>query len=59
MVSPGLRPATISTARLANILSRIDIRPEGKKDAERRAAVPAELLYQLGGLVSAALAKGV
>jgi hypothetical protein len=50
-------PVTISEVRVTNILSRIDIRPEGKKEAGRRPAIPAELLYPLGSHVSAALAK--
>jgi hypothetical protein len=50
-------PATISRARVTNILSRIDVRLESEKEAARQPAIPAEFLYDLGDLVSAALAK--
>jgi len=50
-------PATISRARITNILSRIEIRLEDEKEASREPAIPAELLFDLGELVSAALAK--
>ena len=50
-------PATISRARVTNILSRIDVRLESEKEAAREPAIPAEFLYDLGDLVSAALAK--
>ncbi len=50
-------PATISEVRITNILSRIDVRLEDEKGSPRAPAVPAELLYTLGSLVSAALAK--
>ena len=53
-------PATISRARITNILSRIEVRLEdGKetgKEAAREPAIPAEFLYDLGDLVSSALA---
>jgi hypothetical protein len=50
-------PVTISRSRVTHILSRIDVRVEQKKESVRRPAIPAELLLDLGGLVSAALAK--
>ncbi len=50
-------PATISGVRITNILSRIDVRLESEKGSPRVPAVPAEFLYPLGSLVSAALAK--
>ncbi len=50
-------PVTISEVRVTNILSRIDVRLESKKESLRKPAIPAELLYLLGDLVSAALAK--
>jgi hypothetical protein len=50
-------PATISRARITNILSRIEVRRESEKEAAREPAIPAEFLYDLGDLVSAALAK--
>jgi hypothetical protein len=50
-------PATISRARVTNILSRIEVRLEDEKEAAREPAIPAELLFDLGDLVSAALAK--
>lgn len=49
-------PATISRARITNILSRIEVRLESGKEAAREPAIPAEFLYDLGDLVSAALA---
>ena len=50
-------PATISRARITNILSRIEVRLEDEKEAAREPAIPAELLFDLGELVSAALVK--
>jgi hypothetical protein len=50
-------PATISPARITNILSRIDVRLESKKESPREPAIHAELLFPLGDLVSTALAK--
>jgi hypothetical protein len=50
-------PARISRLRIANILSRIDVRMESGKEDTRKPAVPAEFLYDLGDLVSAALEK--
>jgi hypothetical protein len=50
-------PATISPARITNILSRIDVRLESKTESPREPAIHAELLFALGDLVSAALAK--
>ena len=49
-------PATISRARITNILSRIEVRLESGKEAPRKPAIPAEFLYDLGDLVSTALA---
>ena len=49
-------PATISRARITHILSRIEVRLEKGKEAAREPAIPAEFLYDLGDLVSAALA---
>jgi len=40
-------PAAIAPSRLANILSRIDLRGEGKKSNERRPAMGAEGLYAI------------
>jgi hypothetical protein len=50
-------PATISRARITNILSRIEVRLESGKETSREPAIPAEFLFDLGDLVSAALAK--
>jgi len=54
-------PATISRARITNILSRIEVRKENgkksEKEAAREPAIPAEFLYDLGDLVSTALAR--
>jgi hypothetical protein len=54
-------PATVSRARITNILSRIEVRKESGKESEKEAArepaIPAEFLYDLGDLVSAALGK--
>jgi hypothetical protein len=50
-------PATISEVRVTNILSRIDVRLDSEKGSPRVPAIPAEFLYPLGNLVSAALAK--
>jgi len=49
------QPATVSTARLANILSRIDVRDDAK-DGVRKAAIPSETLFAIAGGVSEALA---
>jgi hypothetical protein len=50
-------PASISRARVTNILSRIEVRMEDEEEGARQPAIPAELLFDLGDLVSAALAK--
>jgi hypothetical protein len=50
-------PVTISRARVTHIFSRIDVRLESKKESARQPAIPAEFLFELGDLVSAALAK--
>lgn len=49
------QPATVSTARLANILSRIDVRDDAE-DGVRKAAIPTETLFAIAGGVSKALA---
>jgi hypothetical protein len=50
------QPAVIAPARLASILSSIDLR-EGKEEGERRPAIPTESLYLIAEGVSRALAK--
>jgi hypothetical protein len=50
-------PAAISGVRVTNILSRIDVRMEGKEEPARKPAFSAGLLYELGDRVSAALAE--
>lgn len=50
-------PAIISRARITNILSRIEVRLEDEEEAARKPAIPAELLFDLGDLVSTALAR--
>lgn len=50
-------PATISAIRVTNILSRIDVRPEGEDDGSREPAIHSALLYDLGSLISLALAQ--
>jgi len=50
-------PATISGVRVTNILSRIHVRMESKREPVRKPAFATELLYDLGELVSAALAE--
>ena len=40
-------PAAIAPTRLANVLSRIDLRGEGEKSSERRPAIGAEGLYAI------------
>jgi hypothetical protein len=50
-------PVIISAARVANILSRIDIRYEAKKGSERSPAIPVETIYRIAAGVSQALAK--
>lgn len=50
-------PATISSTRLAHILSRIDVRTDDGDANSRRPAIPAELVYELGEKLSDALAK--
>ena len=49
-------PLAISAARLAHILSRIDVRGDGD-DSERRAAIPLDSLYVIAEGMSKALAK--
>ncbi len=49
-------PLAISAARMAHILSRIDVRGE-KGDSERRAAIPLDSLYVIAEGMSKALAK--
>lgn len=48
-------PATISGVRIANILSRIDVRLDGDREMVRKPAMPTELLYELGDAISDAL----
>ena len=48
-------PLAIAPVRLAHILSRIDVRVEAKKGAERVPALPTESLYALGDQLSKAL----
>jgi hypothetical protein len=52
-------PVTIAGVRLAHILSRIDVRLSAAEDegGERRPAIPTELVYELGDLLSEALAQ--
>lgn len=50
-------PLTIAPVRVAHILSRIELRTEGKKGIQRTPAVPVETLYQIGEGVSQALAE--
>jgi hypothetical protein len=50
-------PATISAVRVTNILSRLDVRPKGEEEEGRRPAIHVQFLYDLGDLISLALAK--
>ncbi len=51
-------PATIAGVRLAHVLARIDVRMSPSEEGgERRPAIPTELVYPLGDLLSEALAK--
>jgi hypothetical protein len=50
------QPLAISSARMAHILSRIDLRT-GSGDAERRPAIPLEMLYVIADGMSKAFAK--
>ena len=50
------QPATISSVRIANILSRIDVRDD-KEDGVRKAAIPTETLFDISRHVSKALAE--
>jgi hypothetical protein len=50
-------PATISGVRIAHILAAVDVRIGDGEDSERRGAVPTSLLYDVGELVSKALAR--
>jgi hypothetical protein len=50
-------PTTISAVRLTNILSRLDVRPQGEDEEGRKPAIHVQFLYDLGDLVSQALAK--
>lgn len=57
-VERGFRhPATISAVRVAHVLSRIDARIDEGDGATVRAAVPPEMLYDLGAAVSKAFAR--
>lgn len=53
------QPVTISGVRLAHMLAQIDVRVDDGDDAasERRPAIPTELVYPLGELLSQALGK--
>jgi hypothetical protein len=50
------QPLSISAARMAHILSRIDMR-SGSEDAERGPAIPLEMLYVIADGMSKAFAK--
>ena len=50
-------PVVIAGSRMANILSRIDVRPEGSKGGERKPAIPAELVYEIGDALAVALGR--
>jgi hypothetical protein len=50
------QPLAISSARMAHILSRIDLRT-GASDAERRPAIPLDMLYVIAEGMSKAFAK--
>ena len=52
-------PATISGVRIAHVLAQIDVRlsADESEKAERRGAIPIDLVYPLGDQLSAALAK--
>ena len=52
-------PVTISGVRLAHILSRLDVRTGSDEEGggERRPAIATELVYELGNLLSEALAR--
>jgi len=53
------QPATISGVRLAHVLAQIDVRVDKGDEAAsvREPAIPTELVYPLGDLLSQALAK--
>jgi len=52
-------PANISGVRCAHILAGIDVRLSSSEEqrGDRRPAIPTDLVYELGNLLSAALAK--
>jgi len=50
-------PVSIAPVRLAHILSRIDIRAEAKKGAQRAPAIPTEALYVVADYLSKALGQ--
>lgn len=50
-------PAAIAPVRLAHILSRIDVRTEAKKGAERSPAIPTEALYSLADQLAKAFGE--
>jgi hypothetical protein len=50
-------PLAIAPVRVAHILSRIELRTDGKKGTQRAPAVPVETLYQIAEGVSQALEK--
>jgi hypothetical protein len=53
------QPATIAAIRITHILAAIDVRKDVTKEqvGDREAAVPTQLLYPLGDMLSQALAK--
>lgn len=53
------QPATIAGIRLTHILAALEVRMDVTKDqrGDRKPAIPTQLLYQLGDLLSQALAK--
>jgi hypothetical protein len=50
-------PAAIAPVRMAHILSRIDVRTEVKKGAQRSPAIPTEMLYSLADQLVKAFAE--
>jgi hypothetical protein len=57
-VSKGYQhPATISGVRLANVLSRIEIRTAEEDEKGRKPAIDAQLLFDVGDALSGGLAK--
>jgi len=50
-------PAAIAPVRMAHILSRIDVRTEAKKGAQRSPAIPTEALYSLADQLTKAFGE--